>query len=130
MRRMDFNIEILENSIPHEIKPLHRFLLWRYEQVKDRPTKVPYYGIGRKATKVSERAPAITLTQELSQLLDEHQAAAWLGVSVVFLRRGRSKGTTGRRTPTPRFIKLGGRVFYRQSDLRAWVDSLASREAI
>jgi hypothetical protein len=84
--------------------------------------------------KVSERiagsAPAITLTQGLPQLLNEHQTAAWLGVSVVFLRRGRSKGTTRGRTTTPRFIKLGGRVFYRLTDLRAWVDSLASREVV
>jgi primase-polymerase (primpol)-like protein len=46
---MDFNIETLENSIPHEIKALRRFLLWRYGQVKGRPTKVPYCAVDRKA---------------------------------------------------------------------------------
>jgi hypothetical protein len=63
-------------------------------------------------------------------LLDEKKAAAYLGVSLPFLRRGRSCGTTGKRTSTPPFVRVGGRVYYRRSDLEAWVNSLLSREVI
>jgi primase-polymerase (primpol)-like protein len=46
---MDFNIENLEKNLPQEIKSMRRFLLWRYEQVKGRLTKVPYCSVTRKA---------------------------------------------------------------------------------
>ena len=69
-------------------------------------------------------------TEQMPQLLNEKQAAAWLGVSLAYLRRGRSKGTTGRRTPTPRFVRVEGRVYYRLPDLETWVAGLTAREAI
>jgi primase-polymerase (primpol)-like protein len=46
---MDFNVETLERNLPQEIKPMRRLLLWRYEQVKGRLTKVPYSSATRKA---------------------------------------------------------------------------------
>jgi hypothetical protein len=82
------------------------------------------------ADRVTPNPPLILLKEQSPQLLDEKLTAAWLGVSVVFLRRGRSCGTTGRRTPTPRFVKIGGRVFYRRSDLEAWVAGLEAREVV
>jgi primase-polymerase (primpol)-like protein len=46
---MTFDIKNLERSIPQEVREMPRFLLWRYEQVKDRLTKVPYCDVGRRA---------------------------------------------------------------------------------
>jgi hypothetical protein len=80
------------------------------------------------ATRVKNTPPIPTDT--MSQLLDEKAAAAWLGVSVTFLRRGRSEGKTGGRTQAPPFVRVGGRVYYRPSDLQAWVSSLIPQEAI
>jgi hypothetical protein len=68
--------------------------------------------------------------KQLPLLLDEKKAAEFMGVSLSYLRRGRSQGTTGHRTPTPPFVELGGRVYYRRADLEAWVDGLASREVV
>jgi hypothetical protein len=67
---------------------------------------------------------------ELPLLLTEKRAAAFLGVSLPFLRRGRSCGTTGERTPTPPFVRVGGRVFYRRSDLEFWVSALTAQGVI
>jgi hypothetical protein len=63
-------------------------------------------------------------------LFNEKRAAAYLGVSLPFLRRGRSCGTTGKRTSTPPFVRVGGRVFYRRIDLEFWVASLPSQEVV
>jgi hypothetical protein len=82
------------------------------------------------AARVTAKPPMTALNEQTPQLFDEKQAAAWLGVSVVFLRRGRSCGTTGRRTPAPPFVRVGGRVYYRRADLKAWVDGLISQEAV
>jgi hypothetical protein len=67
---------------------------------------------------------------ELPLLLNEKRAAVFLGVSLPFLRRGRSCGTTGNRTKTPPFVRLGGRIYYRRSDLEFWVAGLVSREVV
>jgi hypothetical protein len=84
----------------------------------------------RVAERLTANPPVILSSEQLPQLLNEKQAAAWLGVSVVFLRRGRSKGTTGGRTPTPKFVRVGGRVLYRRADLEFWVASLTPQEAV
>jgi hypothetical protein len=70
------------------------------------------------------------ILEEFPLLLSEKQAAVFLGVSLPFLRRGRSRGTTGHRTPTPPFVRVGGRVYYRRADLEAWVAGLTSREVV
>ena len=49
--------------------------------------------------------------------LDTGGAAGFLGVSESLLNRMRSEGRG------PRYIRLGGRIFYRQADLDAYVDS-------
>ena len=82
----------------------------------------------RIAARVLDNTPL--LSEQTPQLLNEKEAARWLGVSLPFLRRGRSQGTTGHRTSTPPFVKLGGRVLYRRSDLEAWVASLVAREVV
>jgi predicted DNA-binding transcriptional regulator AlpA len=48
-------------------------------------------------------------------LLNEHQAAQKLGLSVATLRRRRLLHQA------PTWIKLGARVLYRASDLQKWI---------
>jgi hypothetical protein len=70
-------------------------------------------------------------------MLDETHAAAALGTSVSFLRKSRCEGckkatleTANDEDSAPPFVKVGGRVFYRTSDLKEWVDCLATRRVI
>ena len=60
-------------------------------------------------------------------LLDEKQAAKYLGVSLSYLRKSRSEGAPGNRTPAPPFVRLDGRVKYKLDTLKAWVDELEER---
>ncbi|MBP2437243.1 hypothetical protein JOF34_001829 [Microbacterium amylolyticum] len=50
-------------------------------------------------------------------LLNEHDAAMWLTVSVGSLRAWRGQGTG------PRYIKVGAQVRYRPGDLDAYLES-------
>lgn len=52
---------------------------------------------------------------------DVKGAADYIGMSAAFLNRHRITGTG------PTFIKLGGRVWYLQTDLDAWIDSRRRR---
>lgn len=52
--------------------------------------------------------------------LDRQNAANYTGFSVKALAMHATTGTG------PRFQKIGGRVFYRQEDLDAWLGSFAS----
>ena len=54
-------------------------------------------------------------------LWNEVQAAAFIGMSVPFLRAGRAHGVVGRRTPSPPYIRLGRAIRYDKKDLEAWV---------
>jgi predicted DNA-binding transcriptional regulator AlpA len=49
-------------------------------------------------------------------LLDETQAAQFLGSTISTLQKWRLYTSNG-----PRFLKLGSRVRYRVSDLRQWI---------
>jgi predicted DNA-binding transcriptional regulator AlpA len=82
------------------------------------------------AERVTANPPVFGLSEQTEHtlLLDEKKAAAFLGVSLPFLRRGRSEGKTGHRTQTPPFVRVGGRVYYRRSDLSEWVSALTSQE--
>jgi hypothetical protein len=64
---------------------------------------------------------------EPSLLLDEKQTARFLGVSLSYLRKSRSEGTPGARTPAPIFVRVEGRVYYRRADLEDWVNDLESQ---
>jgi hypothetical protein len=55
------------------------------------------------------------------EFFDEKQAAAYIRMSVAFLRCGRSRGVTGNRTPTPPHYKKGSRIQYARADLDAWL---------
>ena len=89
-----------------------------------------------KRRDMAETEQAITLPA----LLSEREAAAYTGASVAFLRRCRSEGATGQRTPGPLFVRLAsfgtgrgrnaGRVMYPRCELDAWLKSLALQRTI
>ena len=55
------------------------------------------------------------------EIFDETPAAEYLGMSVAFMRAGRSKGVVGNGAPPPPHLKLGRAVKYLRSDLDAWL---------
>ena len=63
-------------------------------------------------------------TTGLPMLLDEHTASKLLGVSLSYLRKARSEGTTRGRTPAPQHVRVGGRCLYPLAVCVAWVDGL------
>jgi hypothetical protein len=67
---------------------------------------------------------------KLPALLDEYQVAQIINISVFALRKGRCEGAVGQRTKLPPFVKIGGRIRYRLSDVLTWVAALEAREAI
>jgi hypothetical protein len=78
------------------------------------------------AEKPDERVNAIALPL----LLDEHKTAAFLGVSLSYLRKSRCEGTVGNRTEAPPFVRVGGRVLYKAATLETWVAALSERATI
>jgi hypothetical protein len=79
--------------------------------------------------RIADTPPVVDLNS-LQMLLDEKKTALVLGVSLSFLRKSRCEGTHHERTPGPRCVEVGKRIFYRPSDLKEWVDNLASRQII
>ena len=67
---------------------------------------------------------------QMPLLLTEKQTAQFLGVSLSYLRKARSEGAPGKRTPAPSFVRVDGRVYYRAADLAAWVNDLATQRVI
>ncbi|MBM3758587.1 MAG: helix-turn-helix domain-containing protein [Acidobacteria bacterium] len=61
-----------------------------------------------------------TLPQRLIHLLNEHEVAEMLGVSVATIRRWRllKQG--------PRYLKVGALCRYRVEDIAEWLESLPS----
>ena len=55
------------------------------------------------------------------RLLNEYQTAAYLGMSVYYLRNSHTTGPLKKRTAAPPFIKLGHRVRYHKDDLDPWL---------
>lgn len=56
-------------------------------------------------------------TQTRDRLLDEHEVAAMLALSVRTLQAWRVKGEG------PRFVRLGRAIRYRYSDVVVWLDA-------
>jgi len=54
---------------------------------------------------------------------NEHETAAYIGMSVSFLRLSRMDGDRANRTPGPNFIKIGKAVRYLKEDLDAWLEA-------
>lgn len=66
-------------------------------------------------TEMVKKAGAVASRESARRLVDEHEAAALLGLSVKTLRRWR---WAGRELP---FVKLGGSVRYDLADIDAYV---------
>lgn len=58
----------------------------------------------------------------MQQIVDEKTAAAYISMSLSFLRQARCDGQTANRTPGPSYFKIGRAVRYRISDLDAWLE--------
>lgn len=55
-------------------------------------------------------------------LLTETEAAAYIGMSPQFLRKGRSNGDLKNRTPQPGFKEVGGKIKrYERTELDRWI---------
>jgi hypothetical protein len=64
------------------------------------------------------------------ELLDEHEVAAIIRMSVAYLRADRSRGHVGGATPGPPFLRIGRTIRYRRDDLDAWLaDKRVDRSA-
>lgn len=55
------------------------------------------------------------------RLINEKDAARYIGMSVSFLRQSRMTGKLKNRTPGPPFVKYGKAVRYRLQDLDDWI---------
>ncbi|MCB1822540.1 MAG: helix-turn-helix domain-containing protein, partial [Candidatus Competibacteraceae bacterium] len=55
------------------------------------------------------------------RLLTDPEAAAYLGMSISFLRQGRMEGRRANRSPGPPFIRMGKAIRYDIQDLDAWL---------
>ena len=80
--------------------------------------------MNRKITDRANFPPSIDWDR-LPLMLDEKQVAAAAGVSLSFLQKARLKGSDA-----PPFVRVGGRVLYRVSDIKAWVAALEGRRFI
>jgi predicted DNA-binding transcriptional regulator AlpA len=67
---------------------------------------------------------------KLPALLTDSQLAQVINISASALRKARCDGAVASRTPMPPFVRVGGRVRYRLSDVLKWVEQLEAREAI
>jgi helix-turn-helix protein len=65
-----------------------------------------------RATKAQPQPP---------ELLDEREAAAYVRMSLAYLRADRTRGHVAGRTPGPAFLKIGRSVRYRRDDLDSWL---------
>jgi hypothetical protein len=61
-------------------------------------------------------------SQNSSAPLKEGEAAAYIGMSVSYLRLSRMRGSTKCRNAPP-FIKIGKAIRYLPRDLDAWIES-------
>ncbi|MCB1825441.1 MAG: helix-turn-helix domain-containing protein [Candidatus Competibacteraceae bacterium] len=57
------------------------------------------------------------------RLLTDPEAAAYLGMSISFLRQGRMEGRRANRSPGPPFIRMGKAIRYDIQDLDAWLSA-------
>ena len=90
---------------------------------------------GKKQSNVRESENVAFFTPALKLLLDEQETSDFLGVSASFLRKCRCQGrslygTKAKSMTPPPFTRIGGRVYYKRSDLQKWVDDLVSQDVI
>ena len=94
--------------------------------VRTRQYLARYYG-----TSEADMTPRRTNPTPREQL-DEQAAAVYIGMSVFYLRKDRSRGRVRGVTPGPAYLQLGRKIRYLREDLDSWlaarrVDREASR---
>ena len=55
------------------------------------------------------------------QVVNDHEAARIIAMSVHFLRQARYREPTGDRTPGPAYYKIGRSIRYNVEDLDTWL---------
>lgn len=63
-----------------------------------------------------------------AKALTEIEASQYIGMSRSFLAQSRMDGNRDKRTPAPRFIKIGRSVRYLREDLDRWLDNFMKLE--
>lgn len=58
----------------------------------------------------------------MRRCLTEKEAANYIGMSIAFLRKDRSEGKIGNRTPGPKYLKIGKSVRYLKDELDRWLE--------
>lgn len=57
------------------------------------------------------------------RLINEKDAARYIGMSESFLRKGRMEGKRQGKTPPPPYLRLGRSIKYRLEDLDQWLEA-------
>lgn len=63
----------------------------------------------------------------MKHALTEKEAAQYIGMITVFLRKDRCEGKIGNRTPGPKFIKIGASIRYLKDELDRWLEDNCKR---
>jgi predicted DNA-binding transcriptional regulator AlpA len=58
----------------------------------------------------------------MRRCLTEKEAANYIGMSIAFLRKDRSEGKIGNRTPGPKYLKIGKSIRYLKDELDRWLE--------
>ena len=61
-------------------------------------------------------------------MLNEKEAASYIGMSVSYLRHARYDGVYGDKQPGPLYVKMGRAVRYRSDDLDEWIEQRVVRK--
>ena len=72
-------------------------------------------------TKQTKKPKADKYANLLRAVLDEIEAAAYTGISISSLRKGRMNGKRDNYVEPPPYLKLGRRVGYLKTDLDTWL---------
>jgi len=63
----------------------------------------------------------------MGDLLTPAETANEIGRSTSTLAKDRCNGASAKRNKGPRHVLIGGKVYYRRSDLKSWVDAEIKR---
>lgn len=74
-------------------------------------------------TKQTTKPKRLKHADLLRAVLDEIEAAAYTGISISSLRKGRMNGKRDNYVEPPPYLKLGRRIGYLRADLDAWLMS-------
>lgn len=59
----------------------------------------------------------------MKRCLTEKEASQYLGMSISYLQKDRSEGKIKKRTPGPKFLKIGKSVRYLKEELDQWLEA-------